>query len=160
MNQKTIILAVSLFLILILGMFTYSYLKKSELNDVQVIVNDTATTSELSNLNNNTITAKHYFIDGTHTFVGEMTMPTPCDLLESTATVMESYSEQIKLDFAVINNAENCEQTLTNQRFSVSAEASGEATISATLVGQPIQLNLVPASEGEKPDEFELYIKG
>jgi len=106
------------------------------------------------------IDAKHYLIDGMHTLVGEVLMPTPCDLLESTAQVMESYPEQVIVDFSVINNAEMCTQVVTAQRFKVDFSASPEAVIRARFMGRDVELNLIPAAAGEKPEDFELFIKG
>lgn len=87
-------------------------------------------------------------------------MPTPCDLLESSARVAESFPEQIMINFSVINNADFCAQVVTAQRFKVSATASPEATFSAQFMGRPVELNLIPAGAGETPDAFELFIKG
>ena len=64
------------------------------------------------------------------------------------------------VDFDVINNADMCAQVITDQRFSVSFDASEEARISAKLEGRQVELNLIPAAEGETPDDFELFIKG
>ena len=158
MNQRTIILIVTLFVLVVVGMFGYAYLKKAEVTPEQstVIVEE----EEVPYPDVTRIDAKHYFIDGKHTFVGQVQLPTTCDLLEADSVVMESFPEQIRLDFNVINNAEACAQVVTEQRFSVSAEASSEATVTATFMGRDIELNLVPASEGETPEEFELFIKG
>ena len=87
-------------------------------------------------------------------------MPTPCDLLESSAVVAESFPEQIMIDFSVLNNAEFCSQVITPQRFKVTAPASEKATFSAKFMGRDVELNLIPAEPGEVPDDFELFIKG
>lgn len=108
------------------------------------------------------IDAKHFFIDGTHTVVGEMVMPTPCDLLTVEADVAESDPEQVTLRFEVVNNSEDgaCAQVLTPQRFKVSFDAREDAVINATYGGNPVVLNLIAAQEGETPDDFEVFIKG
>ena len=158
MNRRSIILIVTLFVLVVVGMFSYAYIKKAETTTEEPVV--TVEEEEVMYPDINRITAKHYFIDGKHTFVGEVELPTPCDLLEVDSVVMESFPEQIQLNFNVINNAEACAQVITSQRFLVSAEASEEASVSATFMGRDIELNLVPASEGETPEEFELFIKG
>ena len=107
------------------------------------------------------IDAVHFYEDGTHTFVGEIDMPTPCDLLEFGAVVMESFPEQIRLEFEVVNeDAEMCAQVITPQRFMIEATASEEATVSAQFMGSAIELNLRDPQPGETPDDFELFIKG
>jgi hypothetical protein len=162
MSQKSIILAVSLFAILVGGMFTYAHLKQSELQQIVPIeesLDDTAIVdipySEITRID-----AKHYFVDGNHTLVGEINFPTPCDLLETEAVVMGLYPEQVIIDFTVINNSENCMQSVTSQRFKIEATASTEATFTARFIGREVELNLIPAANGEVPEEFEVFIKG
>jgi hypothetical protein len=159
MDKRTITLVVILFLLIVVGMFTFAFLKRGE--QVSVVVpqapeaNEPVAYPEITRID-----AKHFFIDGVHTYVGEIMLPTPCDLLDVTAIVMESYPEQINLDFTVINNAEVCSQVVTAARFRVDATASELAVTTATFMGRKVELNLVPALPGETPEEFELFIKG
>jgi len=106
------------------------------------------------------ITAKHFFDDAKHTLVGEIPMPTPCDLLETNTMVAESYPEQVTLLFSVINEAETCEEKITPQRFIIEVTAAAEASFSAEFMGREVELNLLDPAPGETPDDFELYIKG
>jgi hypothetical protein len=163
MSQKSIILIVVLFALLVGGMFMYAHLKQNEIanpntnDDPEPAVGE-ETPNEYPGIER--ITATHFYEDGTHTLVGEVNMPTPCDLVETEATVMESMPEQVRVDFTVVNNADTCAQVVTPQRFKVSADASETATFSATFAGREVELNLVPAPEGESPEDFELFIKG
>lgn len=159
MNQKTIIMSVALFILIVVGMFAFAYLKKSEVA-APVDEQNTQGEEEVKYASITRITAKHFYEDGVHTVAGEIPMPTPCDLVEAEARVMESSPEQIAIDFNVINNAEFCAQQVTPQRFKVSATASENATFSATFMGRSVELNLVPPEPGETPDDFELFIKG
>lgn len=160
MNQKTIILSVVIFALLIAGMFMFANFKKAEITAPEPIAEEEVDESAVPYPNITRIDAKHFFIDGVHTVAGEVNMPTPCDLLEANATVMESFPEQVIIDFSVINTAEMCAQVVTPQRFMVEFSASEEADIRALFMGRDVELNLVPAAEGETPDEFELFIKG
>ena len=159
MSQKSIILTVVLFALLIVGMFIYAHLKSSELEVVTV----TASQEEEAPVLYPDITrvdAKHFNIDGKHTFVGEIVFPSPCDFLETDAIVMESYPEQLILDFSVINNSHSCVEIQTAQRFKIDVVASENASFKARFMGRDIELNLIPAAEGEFPDDFEIFIKG
>lgn len=161
MSQKSIILVVTLFALIVAGMFMYANLKKAELQQVPTETQEQNTELEVGPYSGITrIDAKHYFIDGKHTLVGEVNLPTPCDLLETDAVVMESFPEQVRVDFTIINNAESCAQVVTAQRFKVEAVASENATFAAKFMGRDIELNLIPAAEGELPEEFELFFKG
>lgn len=141
-------------------MFMYANLKKAELEEAIVVPPVAEETQDVPYPDITRIDAKHYFIDGVHTLVGELTFPTPCDLLQTDARVMESYPEQVIVDFTVINNADMCTQVITNQRFRVDFTAANQASISARFMGRDIELNLIPAGPEERPEDFELFIKG
>ncbi len=161
MNSQSIIAGVVIFGLIVIGMFTFTYLKKQELQQEQPPEPQVeGSESPLAPYGIDRIDGTHYFIDGKHTIVGEMVMPTPCDLLEVEAVVRESMPEQIVLNFDVINTADVCAQVLTPQRYSVSAVASEEAKIEATFKGVPVIINLTPAPPGSTPEEFEVFIKG
>lgn len=159
MSQRAIVMAIVLFMLIVAGMFTFAVMKQRELSTPPATDTAPATTTfpypQITRID-----AKHFFADGVHTIAGSVVLPTPCDLLESSATVMESYPEQVRLEFSVINTAEFCAQVETEQRFLVTATASPEATFSATFMGRAVELNLIPAGPGESPDDFELFIKG
>lgn len=164
MNQRAIIVAVVLFIVIVLGMFAYARMKSAEVNKVEPLP-ETPQKEEYAEIER--IDAKHYFKDGTHTVAGEIMMPTPCDLLESRAvkTATSSpdypYPDQIGLEFTVINyTGAVCAQVITPQRFKVSFEAGEDALIGATFKGEKVMLNFVEAGPDENPDDFELFQKG
>ena len=161
MEKRSLILFGVIIVLLVAGMFGYAYLKKQELREFTPdVLPPDVSNEEVPYSQIDRITAKHFIVGNTHTFAGSVVLPTPCDLLEVEARVLESFPEQIILDFKVINTAEVCAQVLTEQRFLVSAEASNQAEIRAQFMGRPIELNLVPALPGEQPEDFELFIKG
>lgn len=157
-NKRAIWIAILLFVALVVGMFAFAFFNQPASDANQP--NDVAGAADDRYSNIERIDAKHFHIDGVHTVVGELEMPTPCDLLEVEAFVAESYPEQITLDFSVINNAEFCAQVVTPQRFKVSATASEEATFRALFQNRVVELNLIEAAPGETPEDFELFIKG
>lgn len=162
MNQKTVTLVVIVFVLIVVGMFGFAYLRSGEIDEREQQAGEQNAPEALDERYDyiERVTAKHFYIDGVHTLAGEVEMPTPCDLLEADAAVAESMPEQVAVDFSVINNAEFCAQVITPQRFKVSASASPEATFTAEFMGRPVELNLVPAAEGETPDDFEIFFKG
>lgn len=161
MHNRKAVVAVIIFALIIVGMFLFAYLKRSEIttptNDQTTNVPVTPSTPYDSITR---IDAKHFFINGEHTLVGEITMPTPCDLLNWTSRVAESSPEQVMVNFDVVNNAEVCTQVQTQQRFKVTFKAGEDAVIKATLEGRAVELNLIPPAAGETPEDFELFIKG
>ena len=106
------------------------------------------------------ISAKHAYAKGTHTIAGEVPLPTACDLLNSNTVVSADQKQVLVQLTSKIFTGENCTPDITPARFKVSAAASEKATITASLNGQPVTLNLIEATPGENLDNFELYIKG
>ncbi len=158
MHSKSITVAVVVFVILIAGMFGYAYLKQKELTTVDKEVPQDVLPDPYGSITR--IDAKHFYQNGKHTIVGEIPMPTQCDLLEWDAAVAESAPEQVTIKFTVINNSDSCPSVTTPQRFKVEFEASEEAKMSAELNGRTVELNLIPGAPGETPEDFELFIKG
>ena len=160
MKNKHITAAVVVLLLIVVGMFIFAYLKKSELNEVKVPIVETSTKDDSRYGNITRIDAKHFFINGTHTIVGEILMPTPCDLLNWNYRIQESMPEKVIIDFDVVNHSETCAEVTKAQRFKVVFSASEKAVVTATLEGRQIEVNLIPALPSESPDDFELFIKG
>ena len=153
------IVAFGILALIVVGMFGFAYLKKTEISEAPTAQPEPIPVDgPYASITR--IDAKHFFILPTHTVAGEILMPTPCDLLNWSTRVQESMPETIYIDFDIVNHAESCEQTPTTQRFMVSFDASENAVIKATLEGRAVELNLIPAAEGETPEDFELFIKG
>jgi hypothetical protein len=160
MKNNGIIAAIVVFALIIVGMFVFAFLKKTEITEAPAVAPDTSETETGAYAGITRIDATHFFIDGTHTLVGELLMPTPCDLLNWDTSIAESMPEQVTVAFSVVNNSDMCIQKVTPQRFSVAFDASERASIRATLNGVPVDINLIPALEGERPEDFEVYQKG
>lgn len=106
------------------------------------------------------VTAKHAYRNGVHIVAGEIPLPSPCHILESTGSASAS-KDHVFIELAsTIKTGETCPESITGARFKVSVPASKNATISATLNGREVILNLIEAGPNENLDNFELYIKG
>ena len=115
------------------------------------------TTQQLPAEETRIVTAKHQYKDGTHTFAGEIVMPTPCDAL---AWTVATTSGSALIAFTTTSPAEACAQVITSQRFKVSYRGSASSTVQATLNNSPVRLNIIEAGSDENLDNFEIYIKG
>ncbi len=159
MEHKHMFVAFGILALIVVGMFGFAYLKKAEIAEAPTTEPEPlAVDGPYASITR--IDAKHFFIPPTHTVAGEILMPTPCDLLNWSTRIQESMPETVYIDFDVVNHADTCAQTTTPQRFMVSFDASKDAVIKATLEGRAVELNLIPAAEGETPQSFELFIKG
>jgi hypothetical protein len=161
MNNKSIVVAVVIFILIVAGMFVFAYLKQAEAPAQLPEATNTPVVLETAPYVNITqITAKHFFIDGIHTIAGEMLVPTPCDLLSWDSRIVGQPSPRATINFTILNSAETCAQTVTPARFMVTFMGAEDIAIEATFQGKPINLNLIAPAEGETPEEFETFIKG
>ncbi len=161
MQRREILLIVALLIAIVGGMFTYAYIKRSAMSTPSNTVKETPVDPQTL-MNVTRIDAKHYFTDppGVHTLAGELPMPTPCDLLNANAVLLDDGKRAV-VSFDVVNNSGGqCEQKVTAQRFKVGFKAAKDIKIEATFKGKPVELNLIPAAAGENPADFELFIKG
>jgi len=160
LNQRALIVSTLLFLLIIGGMFFYAYSKRSEFANTastQIpVVQPQPQAEDAVRIN-----AVHFFKDGKHTIVGDIMMPTPCDLLEATSTISAGTPEQITIAIHTVNHTQACAQVLTLERFRVDFIAAKDAHIEATLDGKKTILNLKDAEPGMKPETLQdLYFKG
>ncbi len=107
-----------------------------------------------------TITAKHQYKNGKHIIAGEVNLPTPCNILTTTAQIAESFPEQVTINFDSTSSGEACAQVMTKNRFKIEFTASENAVIKARWNGQPVELNLIPVGANEDLTNFEVFIKG
>jgi len=156
MTHRGIIAAIIVFALIIVGMFVFAFLKKSEFNAPTPSVVTPPPASPYDSITR--IDGKHFTSGTAHTIVGEVLMPTPCDLLDWTTST--NSSGHVSIDFTVINSTDSCIQTVTPQKFYVQFTAPLDVPISATLNGRTVILNLIPALPGESPDTYEYAPKG
>ena len=157
MSNKLIALIVGIFVLIVAGMFGFAYLKKAE---APMVLTPTATMTPSDVYGITRIDGKHFFRNGVHTVVGELTMPTACDLLTATSSVPAVVPAVVMLDFSVINHSPDCAKQPTTARFKVTANASTTASFKAQFMGKAVELNLTEAAPGETPEQFEVYTKG
>lgn len=85
------------------------------------------------------IQASHTFAKSVHNISGTMQVPTPCHELKVEARIMESYPEQVVVDFNIVDTGAICVQVIADKPWSVEFIASEQARISARVNGQPAQ---------------------
>jgi len=100
------------------------------------------------------ITAKHLFENG-----GDVDLPTPCHELTATATVLESFPEQVIIELKSKAGEGVCAQVITPKKFKVVFNASKDASITAKLNGKDVILNLIRIGGAEDLNK-DIFIKG
>lgn len=161
MNRRTIILIVGLLIVLLAGMFIYAYLKKAQLDQTAEVPEVEMETDPFVITR---VDAKHFYTEseGMHTLAGEISVRTVCDLIAPTAvTVGEGSEQRVLVSFEIVNNSQGeCAPATGPQRFKVGFGGPKDIRIEGYSGGKPIELNLIPAAEGESPTDFEIYMKG
>ena len=147
------IAALALLGVAAIGLFAYTFFFTKEQTTEEEVPEVVVPAAE-------TVTAKHQFKNGIHIIAGEANVPTPCHRLLTNVLLKEGSSANVELAFTTDASDDICAQVITPARFKSSFEAPENAIITATWNGAPVTLNLIPASEGENLDDFEIFIKG
>ncbi len=169
MDKKSSIVVALIVVFAIIGIFTIS-LQKTTMDTSKSPIENASTTEwlntpaekqgELQVTAKTVVTAKHAFRNGEHIIAGEIPLPTPCHILESSAALSEDKKNIMLTLASSVKTGEMCAQLITPARFKTSTKADKSAAITATLNGQSIVLNLIEAGANDDLDDFELYIKG
>lgn len=162
MEKRTIILLVVLLLVVVAGMFAFSYFQRQAIDetDVEFIEDVDGQVAGDGAFGIQRIEVKRFYENGTHTLVGEVTLPTPCHDLSVDTLIRESMPEQVSINLTTETTAEMCAQVLTNRRFQVEVAVDRMASFNANLNGVPVELNIVEALPGETLDNIEDFFKG
>jgi hypothetical protein len=97
------------------------------------------------------IRIEHVYARGTHTLIGEIPLPTPCHVLDSSTMIAESFPEQVTVNFVATTASEMCAQVITPEPFQVSFEASANALIRLTLNGDALKYIVTDSEVVETP---------
>lgn len=153
--QKTLISVIVILVVLTAGYWWYS--GRQQEKGTGDMASSTIPVSE-----QDIVTVKHAYKDGSHIIVGSLMLPTPCEELSWETPIAESMPEQVSITFTskTKEGSEVCAQTLTAQSFKVTVKASEKARFSASLNGTPLRLNIIEAGEGEDLENFEVKLKG
>jgi hypothetical protein len=152
-----VVIGVALLVILVTGFFIYTLV--SAPTEVSFENFEEETVSEETVEQEAVLTAKHQYKDGIHTIVGMVQVPTPCHRLITEPYFIEGGTSTVEVRFSTFLEGESCPSELFETPFSVSFEASEDATITATWNGVPIRLNRVPVGPDEVLDA-NVYMKG
>ncbi|GEM_PF-6763947 len=140
-NSKSLLVGAVVLLVAILGYAGYR-----QMNAAGPVEKPTATSTpeEVLPL---AINAKHLFENGTHTYHGVVTTPTPCYDVTATATSPDAGATYV-ITITTKDRGEVCAQVLTDKEFEVSFTGN-PYTVQTTLDGKPAQLNVIEVTSKE-----------
>lgn len=89
----------------------------------------------------NQLTLRATYENGLLKYSGTIQLPTPCHQLKDQTVVMESYPEQVRIQFVVEPPPSGtvCAQVITPKGFSKEMQVSEKATISVYLNGNKVE---------------------
>ncbi len=129
MNNKGISLIIGIVLLGFLYFFVSG--EESSLHDVSVIDNnEPAVVKEIA--------VAHTFSVGKHSYIGEISLPTPCHGLKHEVMIAESFPEQVTIVFTTKSDAQECAQVTISEEFYVTFKADIAATVQMTLNGEKL----------------------
>lgn len=106
-----------------------------------------------------TITTKHQYKDGVHTYIGEFETPTPC--YSYNAAINESGEQKIiEITYSPQEDSESCIQVVDTKAFRISYEGQEDDEVMATLNGEIVNLNIFQVPEDQDISNYEILIKG
>jgi len=104
-----------------------------------------------------TITFKHQYKDGVHTFVGTIDTPTPC--YDVSAAIVTADLPEIRIETQPTSD-DVCVQVITDHEFTVTHTGSADMSFIATLNGEPVNINQFEVDPEQDINEVDLFIKG
>jgi hypothetical protein len=157
--KKTISIIIVILLVIVIVMAVKSLLEKEPVtNSDNISPERQEAIEEGDNRPEDTLNVKRQHIDGTHTFVGTIILPTPCNSYN--AEVVSGNPAEIKITINELGPAETCIAVTDPRDFKVSYQAPFEQEFIITINGTEYNLNLFEVPEDENIDTVELYIKG
>jgi len=158
MNKKATIIATSLFVLIIVGMFAASFILRQKVTNVAEapIV---ATEEIVEPLRINGV---HTFSNGKHTVLAELETGSTCALVETTSNVTKGARDEAIINLQIIESDDaNCVRQPTMRRFLISFEAGKDAHITAKVDSNDAILNLVEQDSAKTLDiNDEFFFKG
>jgi|AntRauTorckE6833_2_1112554.scaffolds.fasta_scaffold00138_7 hypothetical protein len=107
-----------------------------------------------------TINIKHQYKDGTHTYIGNFTTPTPCHL-HDTNILKPIDDEPYVIEITHEPSPEEiCVQVITDKEFRISFEAEENIDVIASINGETVNLNIFEVSDSQSLEEFDFLNKG
>ena len=107
-----------------------------------------------------TVTVRHQYKGGVHTYAGDFRLPTPCHTLAGTIAAGSGRLINILTFTSTYPTDTQCAQVVTSKAFKLSVENRSDVRVEATFNGKPLRLNVIEVGPNENLDDFEVNYKG
>lgn len=151
--KKTIISVLSLLVVLLIVVFGYELILKKPVIESPTI-DQPGFTDILP------IELKEQYRDAKYTFVGSITVPTPCHSVTSKVNKISEKEYEIEVKTTDPTPGKVCAQVLTEQNYKVSFSAPKDIVVKAKINGVVHEVNRFVIPNDENIDTFQLKIKG
>lgn len=106
-----------------------------------------------------TLDVKHQYINGTHTILGVVDLPTPCHSLQASQTLNKD-ATVATIALQSTSTAEVCAQVISPKTFKTQFTGPINMDIVATFNGKSLNLNIFEVPANADIHTFEIYTKG
>lgn len=147
-----------LFLLIILFLVSAIYYNKNKASQ-DIDPRQNAISEEMQR-SDTTINVKHQYKDGTHVYVGQVELPTPCHSYNVSGIQREEDLVEIAIEISDPSTDDVCAQVIVQKTFRVSFQGSEDIGVIASINGEIVNLNEFEVSPDKDIDDYQILIKG
>jgi len=134
---------------------------KKQKEEVIKITKQEQTIQEQQDSPKQSITVKHQYKDGMHTYVGSLDLPSPCHTAEITSQLTAA-TNSVVVDITTLAPKEDvvCPQVITPTPFEITFMAPKNAEVFFTINNSVAVINQFEIPPAQNIDAVDLYSKG
>ena len=162
-SKAPVIIGVAVVVILIiLGLYFWLGSSSTDITPPDTNNPPTATTTPVDSGYVQSVNVRHQFKSGTHTYVGSIDLPTPCETLSTEILPVSPGSKTYTLKFTSTKTSEVCAQVITTKAFKTTLRGTADFKLDnfGTLNGKKIRLNAFEVRPDMDIDNYDIYFKG
>ena len=153
-NTKVAILIIALVAIVLIIYGFYNYSRSNKPGEILRVEDNSIIDDSYADI----INVKHQYKNGTHTYVGELNLPTPCHILLTEIKKSGTGDNKVTVIFKS-SSKDTCAQVITPRPFKVSFEGPEKVNVTVSLDGDNIRFNIFEVSSNENLEDFDVNIK-
>ena len=157
--KKILSIIILIVLLVVVAMMFFGVKKQKE--QVVKITERERVSEEQQVESRDSITVKHQFRNGMHTYVGSIDIPSPCHTAEI-STQYNSEDNSVLVDMVVKPPVADavCAQVITPTPFEITFDAPENAEVFFMLNGDMLIVNQYEVPPAQNIDSVDLYFKG
>jgi hypothetical protein len=150
--KKTIITIISLVVVLAIVTYAYEFIFKKPIIE--------SPTQEQQEVSSTPIEIKEQYKNSTYTFVGSLSVPTPCHTLTTKVNKVSDSGYQIEVTTQDPPEGQICAQVISEKSFKTSFVAPENITVTLLINGVEYPANRFEVPLDQNIDTYEFEFKG